>query len=64
MEVVTLDQHLITDEGVELAKDDLTLADLSIFPGTLLHLKVSEFLGFFLFNTELLRMSLVKQTQN
>lgn len=43
MEVVTLDQHLLTVEGVELSKDHMTLADLSILPGTMLHLKVSLF---------------------
>ncbi|XKL68884.1 hypothetical protein PGB90_006653 [Kerria lacca] len=42
MEVVTLDQHLLTVEGVELSKDHMTLADLSILPGTMLHLKVDE----------------------
>lgn len=43
MEVVTLDQHLINEKGIELSRDESTLADLEVFPGATLHLKVSVY---------------------
>lgn len=41
MEVMPSDQHLFTPDGRELTDNSATLADMAIYPNTMLALKVS-----------------------
>lgn len=44
MNVAPMDQHLSTSDGRSLIDNAATLAELSIYPETILNLKVSLFL--------------------